>query len=209
MVWRMRIKMAVYNNYRDVNSIEPLLSEIEKALELRMYYAALHMALSIPDILSKVAYNLNKTSKQFYIKWFNENVKDGVFGYLYSENPLHNKEDDTPRINGKMCYALRCALLHEGGNNIEDGTKIKEFVLSFTNEDFVRGNYAGVEPEFDKNGNYVGNNHYLYISCKGLCKDLVSAAKAFIKNNPNLNYQKVRINSYGGKFNEYFIIDKK
>ena len=201
--------MEIFNNYRDVNSIEPLLSEIEKALELRMYYAALHMALSIPDILSQAAYDLNKGGKRPYIKWFNENVRNSVFGYLYSENPLHNENDNTPEINGEVCYALRCALLHDGGNDIEDNTKINEFVLSFTNEDFVRGDYAGVEPKFDKSGTYIGDKHYLYISCKGLCVDLVNSAKTFIKNNPNLNYQKIRINGNGGKFNEYFIIDKK
>ena len=74
--------------------------------------------------------------------------------------------------------------------------------MSFTNDDFVRGNYAGSDVEFEKfdfKTNTFPRTNYLYISCKGLCKEIVQAAKVFYKNNPNLDYPKLRINNSGGK----------
>ena len=196
--------MKRINNYRDVSSLVLIIGEIEKAIETKSYLAALHMALSIPDMLGKLAYP--KSVKDKYIKWFDENVRNITFGYLYSENPL-GVSDDGPKMCGEVCYALRCKLFHEGVNDIKTKTKVRinEFVLSFTDEDFVRGNYAGKDYEFDKydsETNTCPEINYLYISCKGLCKEIVMAAKAFYKNHPDLDYPKLRINQGHGKVSD-------
>ncbi len=193
--------MEKYHNYRDINSLELLINEVEKAIDNKSYLAALHMALSIPDMLGMLAYPKFNGNK--YIKWFDENVKNITFGYLYSENLL-GFNDDCPKMCGEVCYALRCKLFHEGVNDIKAKTKIRinEFVLSFTDEDFVRGNYSGRDYEFDKydpETNTCPEINYLYISCKGLCKEIIMAAKAFYKNNPDLDYPRLRINQGHGK----------
>ena len=199
--------MERFHNYHDTSSIELLISEIEKTIEAKLYLAALHMALSIPDMLGKLAYPKFNGNK--YIKWFDENVRSITFGYLYSENPL-GISDDGPKMCGEVCYALRCKLFHEGVNDIKARTKVRinEFVLSFTDEDFVRGNYAGKDYEFDKydpKTNTCPEINYLYISCKGLCKEIVMAAKAFCKNNPDLDYPKLRINKGHGKVSDIWL----
>lgn len=195
--------MEKYHNYRDINSLELLINEVEKAIDAKLYLAALHMALSIPDMLGQLAYPELDLVKDRYIKWFDENVRDNTFGYLHSENPL-GINDYGPKMCGEVCYALRCKLFHEGVNDIKDKTKarINEFVLSFTDEDFVKGNCAGNDFEFDKydpETNTCPEINYLYISCKGLCKDIIMAAKAFYKNNPDLDYPRLRINQGHGK----------
>lgn len=198
--------MEKYHNYRDVNSLELLINEVENAIDAKSYLAALHMALSIPDMLGQLAYpDLDKVIDR-YIKWFDENVRDITFGYLYSENPL-GISDYGPKMCGEVCYALRCKLFHEGVNDIKDKTKAKinEFVLSFTDEDFVSGNCSGRDYEFDKYDpakNTCPEINYLYISCKGLCKDIIMAAKVFYKNNPDLDYPRLRINHGHGKVND-------
>ncbi len=198
--------MEKYHNYRDINSLELLINEVEKAIDAKSYLAALHMALSIPDMLGILAYPEFNGNK--YIKWFDENVRNITFGYLYSENPT-GISDDCPKMCGEVCYALRCKLFHEGVNDIETKTKTKvrinEFVLSFDDEDFVKGNYAGNYYEFDKydpKTNTCPEINYLYISCKGLCKEIVMAAKAFYKNHPDLDYPKLRINQGHGKVSD-------
>lgn len=191
------------NNYNDVDSLELLITEINKAIASKMYLSALHMSLSIPDMLGQIAYKKDKSNR--YVRWFNDNVKDGVFGYLYSKNPLCDLEDNI-KMSGEVCYALRCKLFHEGINDIEKKTtgKINEFVLCFTDEDFVRGEYAGTDYDFKKCDPAIGECpqiNYLYISCKGLCNDIVRAAIDFRKKNPNLDYPRIRINEGGGRFN--------
>lgn len=196
--------MKRYHNYQDTNSLELLMKEIEKAIDAKSYLAALHMALSIPDMLGKIAYPKFNGNK--YIKWFDENVRDIIFGHLLSENPLCIN-DDGPKMCGEVCYALRCKLFHEGVNDIKAKTRIRinEFVLSFTDEDFVRGKCAGRDYEFDKydpETNTYPEINYLYISCKGLCKEILMAAKTFYMDNPDLNYPKLRINQGHGKVSD-------
>ena len=78
-----------------------------------------------------------------------------------------------------------------------------------SDEDFVRGNYAGRDYLFDQwnpETNEVPYINYLYVSCKELCTNIVNAAKAFIKSNPNLDYPKIRINNGGGRISDIWFI---
>ncbi len=50
------------------------------------------------------------------------------------------------------------------------------------------------------NPNLRFNLKKVYIGVKELCADLVEAAERFLKNNPNLDYPKLKINHGGGKF---------
>ena len=194
--------MNRYNNYQEINTLDLLLQEIEKAISAKSYLSALYMSLSIPDMLGKVSdpkYQGNK-----YIKWFDENVQNISFEYLCSKS-----EFDSLNMSGEICYRLRCKLYHEGINDIRDRTMVDEFVLSLTDDDYVRGNYAGTEYDFNKidpETKEIPSVNYLYISCKGLCKEIVLAAKEFYKKNPNLNYPKLKINHDGGKFSNVWHI---
>ena len=203
--------MWAMNNYVDKDSLELLINEIEKCIENKCYISALTMALTIPDILGKVAYPKTKKSKTRYIKWFDENVKNIAFEYLYSASPL-DMDAESPKMNGIVCFAMRCKLFHEGMNDIEKDSRpmrINEFVLSLTDEDYVRGEYAGVEYLFSKYDPVTGDVpkvSYLYVSCRGISKEIVNAAKEFIKKNPNLKYPKLRVNNGGGKINDWLFI---
>lgn len=193
--------MEFIKNYENKNSLALYISEIEDNLKNKNYISALHLALSIPDMLGKVAFPELSSSKKRYIEWFDENVRNISFGYLYSKEPFDVGEG-FPKMSGSVCYALRCSMFHEGDNDIIDSKGnclINEFVLSLTDEDFVSGNYAGVFPEkWNLNGSWE-ENKFLYISCKGLCKELVSAAREYFKRNPDLDYPTIRVNNYGGK----------
>ena len=77
--------------------IESVISSLEK----RNYYAALFVSLTLPDICS--ALENGKTSGSKYASWFNTHLSQ-YNGYL----------------SGNDCYALRCALLHQGKDDITD-----------------------------------------------------------------------------------------
>ena len=187
-------------NYENQNSVELLLNEIDKSTEHKQYLIALFSALTVPDILGKVKYPNARGNEERYINWFNENIKDSFEAILGIEN--------TVKMDGKACFRLRNALLHGGGNVLNSNPKIDEFVLSFGDEDFVRGNYAGNYYSLDQWNPETGEApqiKYLYISCKELCRKIVVAAREFIRNNPDLDYPTVRMNNGGGRINKCLI----
>lgn len=84
--------------------------EIRSALQAELYDSALALALTLPDICAKVEYG--KTSRDNYIKWFDELVAEK---FMYSATILpDNVITNYQMINGADCYGLRCAFLHSG-----------------------------------------------------------------------------------------------
>lgn len=186
------------NNYRDVNSVLLFLDEIEKDLDSHRYLSALHLALSIPDILGKIEYPELKKEHP-YEEWFNNYMFNALFGLLYSDNRYSSPEF---KLDGKKCYSLRCKLFHEGKNELD----FDEFVLSFDDEGMVRGNYAGLNILYNPDDSIASKEQYLYVSCKELCKDIVFSAKKYIEQNPDKKYPTLRINNGGGKIDSHWFI---
>jgi len=74
---------------------------IEESLESENWNAALFVALTLPDICCRMETG-RKVNKHTYAAWFEK-----YLGCFYTEG-------DTVFLAGYDCYALRCALLHEG-----------------------------------------------------------------------------------------------
>ena len=77
--------------------LEYLLSDIEKALNNKLYFIALQSTLTIPDICSALESDNGKTDGKSYAKWYDKNVK---------------KENDY--MTGDDCYFYRCSCIHQG-----------------------------------------------------------------------------------------------
>lgn len=89
--------------------MERFVQSIENSVKTENWYAALVMALAIPDICGwletpKIA------SQKRYEAWFET--------YLLPKykSPFHGPEFTF--LSGSDCYALRCALLHEGTDEV-------------------------------------------------------------------------------------------
>lgn len=109
-----------------LNKIE----DIKKALGAQAYLSALALTLTLPDICGKAKYPNEKSTKVRYVNWYDEYV-----------TPYTTPEgiEDIPKLDGKRCYALRCAFLHEGsaqanikGKKNEPDDTIDNFVLQIT-----------------------------------------------------------------------------
>ncbi|RPJ58271.1 MAG: hypothetical protein EHM23_18005 [Acidobacteria bacterium] len=87
-----------------------LLFAIENALQASNFYAALAIALALPDICSWV--ESGATSKSRYIAWFQKYLQPRYTQPTSGGRPQHIF------LNGSDCYALRCAYLHEGRDDI-------------------------------------------------------------------------------------------
>jgi len=80
-------------------------NSIEKSLENENWYAALSLALTLPDICANVS-SPATGSKVRYVSWFNQ--------YMLSKYTRQVGADKSEHVFlcGEDCYALRCALLH-------------------------------------------------------------------------------------------------
>lgn len=90
-----------------------LLASVENALNEGNHYAALALALALPDICGWVQDPIS-TSKSRYSTWFEK--------YLLSRytRPASKIQPEHIFLNGADFYALRCAYLHEGRDDITD-----------------------------------------------------------------------------------------
>lgn len=130
------------------------LNEIEKALNAGCYQSALALALTIPDICGKVAYDSSAVGER-YIKWFNKYV-----GCL----------DNIKEFDGNACYLLRCSYLHSGKIRVKNKS-IKRFKLHV---DVIMG-----EPNVHSSVICVGNKVELDIDIWDLCDSICRAALKF------------------------------
>jgi len=90
-------------------TIDKLNSAIRKAIIENNHYAALALALAMPDICGKLEYPNKKSEDRFKI-WFDKYMK-----HVYETNIMGNL---VIFMTGADCYALRCALLHEASDEI-------------------------------------------------------------------------------------------
>jgi hypothetical protein len=93
--------------------VDNLYKAIESAIANKNWYAALFIALSIPDICGHIESPTEKSQAR-YEQWFEK--------YMLTKYSSVNNWDKSLYIylSPSDCYALRCALLHEGRDNITE-----------------------------------------------------------------------------------------
>jgi len=91
--------------------MEHLIGAVEKAVKERNWYAALSLALTLPDICAKMESPSQGSAKR-YIAWAN-----AYFTPKYTHEIGPDREKHI-FLSGSDLYALRCAVLHEGSDDI-------------------------------------------------------------------------------------------
>lgn len=133
-----------------------ILDDIERALEAEAYCSALALALTLPDVLGRVAYpelRGNGNVQKRYEKWYNENMED----------------KDKELMNGLMCYKLRCTYLHTGETELNQREK-DEFPIF----QLRKGSTSDI-----KISNGKTKQGYMAVDVVRLCEGLCQAAKKF------------------------------
>jgi hypothetical protein len=74
-----------------------LLEQIRGALHNNLYYCALFVSLSMPDICGAMESSDGQATKDKYIKWFDDYIGSKYRNFLVGED----------------CYDFRCSLLHQ------------------------------------------------------------------------------------------------
>lgn len=103
-----------------------------EAVKNNNWYAALSLALTLPDIACSLENADGRTNGQRFAVWFDKwmpeysSSRTQRFSTRIIENP--------PFMVGRDCYALRCAVLHNGVDDIEEQRareSLKQFVFMF------------------------------------------------------------------------------
>jgi hypothetical protein len=89
--------------------MEHFVQSIEKSIATENWHAAIAMALAIPDICGWLE-TPDVRSQKRYEAWFDKYLLP-----IY-KSPFHGH--DFTFLSGGDCYALRCALLHEGTDEV-------------------------------------------------------------------------------------------
>ena len=99
--------------------MEQFTTSIRMSLQSSNWYAALFIALSMPDICGAIE-NPHAGSKARYIKWFNEYLKP-----IYAPETMPEQY----RFSGADCYSCRCACLHSG-MNLENKNRTRKYIFT-------------------------------------------------------------------------------
>jgi len=93
--------------------MDDLVKALETAVQNENWYGALFIALTVPDICGYLE-SPDDNSQMRYEQWFTK--------YMLPKYSSHVGRDQTPFIflSPSDCYALRCALIHEGREEIID-----------------------------------------------------------------------------------------
>lgn len=146
--------------------MEELINALQESIKQRNWHAALFMALSLPDICGKIEYPDLKYSSTRYKKW--------CVTYLM---PKYAAKYDSEKIyypTGSDFYALRCALLHEGFDEI-NGQNAQENLEIFRFTKPSNGN-TGM-----KHSNiYVTDKVMLQLQVDIFCQDIVEAIRQWL-----------------------------
>jgi len=116
-----------------------LIEGVRSALAAENWYAALGLALALPDICGylegRQINGQREGSQARSVRWFDENSD---FEYLTNE-----PDGGKVKLSGRDCYALRCAYLHQGDLDLTDQW-VRETLRHFR---FVRSSVGGVLPQ--------------------------------------------------------------
>jgi len=152
---------------------------VKKAIQHENWYAALAIALTLPDICGKLQ-NPSLGSTKRYIGFFNDFLKPK---YVYKIGALQREHEF---LNGNDMYALRCSFLHSGTVDISS-ERIQEALnkYAFLKPDKVNRQVVHM--------NQIGNTLQLQID--KFCLEVIAGVDIWLKSYKNDEEIQARANS--------------
>lgn len=97
---------------------------LDASIKTKNWYSVLFISLTLPDICGKIDRPDLKSSKLRTIEWYNKYLLPAYTSFIGPSKTKH------VFLSGSDFYALRCACLHEGSNDISE-QKARETLQSF------------------------------------------------------------------------------
>jgi len=138
-----------------------LLQATRKAIADENWYAALTLALSLPDICGRLDHPTKKSQDRFEA-WFRK--------YALDKFQIYFGEELYTFLDASDCYALRCAYLHQGEFGIEDQRARK--ALS-------RVTFRVPNPQ--DASHLISNGKVLHLKVDMFCESMCAGVEAWIR----------------------------
>ena len=161
LVPHARASIVIKFTYR-IDDMESFVKALELSLISKNWYSVLFLCLTLPDICGKVDYP-DAGSKQRTINWFKK--------YIEPSYTITSCGSDRVFLSGADFYALRCALLHEGQDDIST-QRAREVLEKFK---FVQPLHQGIHIH----NNMLNNTLQLQVDQLG--KDVLNGVKEGLK----------------------------
>lgn len=152
---------------------------LDMSINTQNWYSVLFISLALPDICGKID-EPDKGSKERTINWYDK--------YLKEAYTLRYEHDGSVHIflSGSDFYALRCAYLHEGSDDIktqraQDILEKFKFVQPFSNNNFTHCNQI---------------NSTLQLQVSQFGKDVKEAVRSWLKDIEGDNDKQQKFNSF-------------
>lgn len=162
--------------------IERLINECEQALEHDLFFAALTLALTLPDICAKAHYPNGTNNKKRYVDWYEEYI--GQYDRCATV-PVQN--DDMPYLSGEVIYSLRCSMLHQGTPNVnEDNCNLTKFELIVEKKNplgIYSCNSYGLTYRNDEDEGRIITSREIRLNIRNLCSEICEVAKQYYDEN--------------------------
>ena len=166
-----------------------LIDATRQAVEQRNWYAALALALTLPDICARIGYpELRQSSEKRVVAWF-----DKYFSSIHS----------SAFISGGDFYALRCAYLHQGEFSLK-GQRAKKVLdrIKITVPPLQPGSFHN-NRYIDMNAEGVPINQELQLSIDVFCGEICQAVEHWLADITTNERIQNEINNLGRLENPY------
>lgn len=165
-----------------------LIESIRSAIEKDCLIPALMSSLTIPDAMGQSLYpnlvrgNGKRAAGRQYAKWFDSWAAND---FLFSDGPS-NEDGAIPGqiFNGKMCWKLRCSLLHSGDYDVpvDAPEKDESFDYDYKFELVLHGcNALCSYWSSSENGERATKSVTFRVDAASLASSLCDAAEACLK----------------------------
>ncbi|WP_418846564.1 hypothetical protein [Phocaeicola sp.] len=164
--------------------IERIFDDVEKSLNANCYFAALSLALTIPDICGKAEYPTETKNGKRYKDWYDRYI--GVYEIPpYNESVL--EEYKMPYLSGEVVYSFRNSLLHQGTPNIdnkrirEEANRVDRFIIKIQQKNQYDSYGDSGSQSMDFKGKVIERTYTVNI--RRLCLILCRTGKGYYKEN--------------------------
>lgn len=163
-------------------NMEEIVNQILSAISCKLYYSALFMTVTIPDICSALQSEDNVTNGKRYKEWIDK--------YL---TPIdENKYGESGQLKSEHLYNIRCSLLHQEQTNDEDTNKNRKG--DYKRMLFIEPGHKPLGLNIPFHCCIVGFNtpdKSLLIDIVKFCNDIIKATKQWLKDVENNKFYKI------------------
>lgn len=156
--------------------MDDLIKALESSIANKNWYGSLFVALSVPDICGYLESPTDRRSQPRYERWFEK--------YMLPKYSSYVGPDRTLRVflSPSDCYALRCALLHEGREEITEQSARK-----------ILDRFHFIEPPPNRQIHCNQIDNVLQLQVDIFCNDVLSGLREWLQDIQNVSNVKQRI----------------